>query len=94
MILSLWVYKFYNFIYFSFLSFSLFKKIILKKMPPIEAINQVSNNKTNPPMQSATIEILQQAIDLICTLRDEQYTLSSKVMPAGTIGKHIRYNNY
>lgn len=62
-------------------------------MPPIETINQATsnNNNTNPPMQSATIEILQQAINLINTLQNEQYTLTSKVMPASTIGKHIRY---
>lgn len=60
-------------------------------MPPIDAVNRDSLQE-NPdiPIQKAATEILQQAIDLINTIEDDEYTLPSKVMPAGTIGKHIR----
>lgn len=42
------------------------------------------------PLEKVAIAIIQQAIDLVHTLQDEDYTYDSKVMPAGTIGKHIR----
>lgn len=43
-------------------------------------------------LEKVAIAIIQQAIDLVLTLHDDDYTYTSKVMPAGTIGKHIRYN--
>jgi hypothetical protein len=56
-------------------------------MPPVDGINEEANNT---PIQNVAIAIIQQAIDLVNTLHDDQYTYPSKVMPAGTIGKHIR----
>ncbi|KAI8645732.1 hypothetical protein BD408DRAFT_411441 [Parasitella parasitica] len=47
--------------------------------------------KNHVPIQEMACNILQQAIDLIQTLEDEQYTQASKVMFGGTIGKHIRH---
>ncbi|CAO3655032.1 unnamed protein product [Mucor hiemalis] len=60
-------------------------------MPPIDATSRDSQEITDIPIQKATTEILQQAIDLINTIGDNEYTLPSTVMPAGTIGKHIRH---
>ncbi|KAI7896278.1 uncharacterized protein EV154DRAFT_435331 [Mucor mucedo] len=42
-------------------------------------------------LEKVAIAIIQQAIDLVHSLQDEHYTYDSKVMPAGTIGKHIRH---
>lgn len=53
-------------------------------------MSSLESTDTDIPIQKATISILQQAIDLIELLKDEQYNHTSKVMPAGTIGKHIR----
>ncbi|CAO3653250.1 unnamed protein product [Mucor fragilis] len=47
--------------------------------------------KDHVPIQEMACDIIQQAIDLIHTLHDEQYTQTSKVMFGGTIGKHIRH---
>lgn len=57
-------------------------------MPPA-AMTSVEGNET-VAMEKVTIAILQQAIDLVLTLHDHQYSHPSKIMPAGTIGKHIR----
>ncbi|GAA5810415.1 hypothetical protein MFLAVUS_003836 [Mucor flavus] len=58
-------------------------------MPPA-TMTSVEGNET-VAMEKVTIAILQQAIDLVLTLHDHQYSHPSKIMPAGTIGKHIRH---
>jgi hypothetical protein len=66
-------------------------------MPPIDTVGSIaekvsssSNNEKNGQVQKVAVDLIQQAIDLVNLLKDDQYTHLSKVMPASTIGKHIR----
>jgi hypothetical protein len=59
--------------------------------PPIDPMSKKSVDQTeNDAIQEMAHDLIQQAIDLLHTLNDVQYTHSSKVMPGGTIGKHLR----
>jgi hypothetical protein len=58
--------------------------------PPIALVSKQVDRNDNESIQDMAHDLIQQSIDLIKTLDDAQYTHSSKVMPGGTIGKHMR----
>jgi hypothetical protein len=41
-------------------------------------------------LSKTAIDLLDQSIRLLDCLNDDQFTYESKVMPASTIGKHLR----
>ncbi|KAI8997782.1 hypothetical protein BDB01DRAFT_772407 [Pilobolus umbonatus] len=52
-----------------------------------------SNEDQSSALYIVADKILQQSIDLLGTLKDEEYVHMSVVMPGSTIGKHIRHVN-